>query len=83
MESINSIFIIWLAGKPTLVSYVFNKNQIVLILSTMHNEANIDVTNGDKNKPEVIIFENITKSGIDTVDQPCSSCMFPEKPIEG
>ena len=57
----------------TLVSYVAKKNKAVLALSTMHHDATIDPETGDKKKPEIITFYNTTKSGVDTVDQMCST----------
>ena len=57
----------------TLVSYAPKKNKIVLVLSTMHHDSNIDSSTGEKKKPEMITFYNATKSGVDTVDQLCST----------
>lgn len=57
----------------TLMSYVAKKNKTVLILSTMHHDNAVDATSGDKKKPEMITFYNATKSGVDTVDQLCST----------
>lgn len=56
----------------TLMSYVAKKNKVVLILSTMHHDDAIDETS-EKNKPKMITFYNATKSGVDTVDQLCST----------
>ena len=52
--------------KSTLVSYVPKKNKAVLLLSTMHN--NISVTDDDEKKPEINIFYNETKGGVDCLD---------------
>lgn len=51
----------------TLVSYVPKKKKIVLALSSMHTQDDIDEEEG--NKPEIILFYNSTKGGVDTVDE--------------
>ncbi|XP_023239706.1 uncharacterized protein LOC111638264 [Centruroides sculpturatus] len=53
----------------TLVSYVPKKNKNVLLLSSMHHSGSIDQKSGSLQKPEIITFYNITKGGVDTVDQ--------------
>ena len=53
----------------TLVSYVPKKNKNVLIMSTLHHDNNIDPSTGELNKLELITFYNMTKGGVDTVDQ--------------
>lgn len=52
----------------TLVSFVPKKNKAVILLSTMHNDNQI---NNETKKPEIIEFYNSTKSGVDTLDQMC------------
>lgn len=52
-----------------LVSYVPNKNKNVLRLSTMHKQGDIDVESGEQRKPEVMTFYNLTKGGVDFVDE--------------
>ena len=42
------------------------KNRAVLLLSTMHN--NVSVTNDEEKKPEINIFYNETKGGVDCLD---------------
>ncbi|CAK1581579.1 unnamed protein product [Parnassius mnemosyne] len=56
--------------KPTetLLSYCPKKDKTVLLLSTMHNEGIIDETS-EKKIPEIIIFYNKTKGGVDVVDK--------------
>lgn len=49
----------------TLVSYVPKKNKNVLLLSTLHNDAQIDP---QTNKPNIIMYYNQNKSGVDTLD---------------
>ena len=51
----------------TLVSYVPQRNRSVVLLSSMHHSSNIDTSN--KMKPEVILYYNQTKSGVDSLDQ--------------
>lgn len=50
----------------TLVSFCPKKSKAVLLLSTMHND---DAVHQDSHKPDIILFYNSTKGGIDTVDQ--------------
>lgn len=54
-------------GSTTMVSYVQKKNDCVLLLSTMHNDA--IVSESFRNKPEIIEYYNETKSGVDQLDQ--------------
>lgn len=53
----------------TLVSYVPKKGKNVLLLSTMHNNADIDVESDNLCRPEIISFYNMTKGGVDVVDK--------------
>ena len=53
--------------KSTLVPYVHKKNKAVLLLSTMHND--ISVTNDEEKQPEMNIFYNETKGGVDCLDK--------------
>lgn len=50
----------------TLVSYMPRKNKCVLLLSTLHEGAEISEENG---KPMIIVNYNQTKGGVDTFDQ--------------
>ncbi|XP_046575728.1 piggyBac transposable element-derived protein 4-like [Haliotis rubra] len=51
----------------TMVSYVPKKSKAVILLSTMHSSPDVIV---DKNhKPEMILFYNETKGGVDSLDQ--------------
>jgi len=54
----------------TLVFYVPKKGKNVLLISTMHDDANI---NPQTNKPEIIMTYNSTKGGVDTVDKLCAT----------
>ncbi|XP_035664217.1 piggyBac transposable element-derived protein 4-like [Branchiostoma floridae] len=49
----------------TLTSYVPSKGKAVLVLSSMHHDANII---GEQQKPEIIMHYNATKSGVDNLD---------------
>ncbi|KRY41009.1 PiggyBac transposable element-derived protein 4 [Trichinella spiralis] len=52
----------------TLVSYVPKKNKNVILLSSMHHDGSI-VSTGQREKPEIVVFYNKTKSGVDRADQ--------------
>lgn len=53
----------------TLVSYVPKKNKVVLVMSTLHHDKNIDESTGDNRKPEMITYYNKTKAGVDVADE--------------
>lgn len=53
----------------TLVSSVTKKKKVVLVLSTLHDENEVDDETG---KPVQIMDYNATKGGVDTVDLMCS-----------
>ncbi|XP_018324187.1 piggyBac transposable element-derived protein 4-like [Agrilus planipennis] len=55
----------------TLVSYCPKKGKSVILLSSMHFDDTIDVSTGDHKKPEIVTFYNMTKVGVDLVDQLC------------
>ena len=61
----------------TLMSYVPKKNKAVLILSSMHHEA--VVSDDDTKKPEINLFYNQTKGGVDSLDQLVHSYMAKRK----
>ncbi|XP_050293794.1 uncharacterized protein LOC126734284 [Anthonomus grandis grandis] len=60
-------------GRITVVSYTPKKGKNVIMFSTMHHDAKINIETGEKAKPEIITFYNSTKSGVDTVDQLCAT----------
>ncbi|XP_060880495.1 piggyBac transposable element-derived protein 4-like [Metopolophium dirhodum] len=53
-----------------ITSYTPKKNKAVILLSTMNNDTSV---NSETKKPEVILFYNSTKGGVDTVDQMCGN----------
>ncbi|XP_014478707.1 PREDICTED: piggyBac transposable element-derived protein 4-like [Dinoponera quadriceps] len=50
-----------------LISFIPKKNKNTIVLSTMHSSGMID----EDGKPEVILFYNMTKGGVDMVDKLC------------
>lgn len=52
-----------------LLSYKPKGNKNVLALSTMHTGDKIDAESGASVKPEIITFYNMTKGGVDVVDE--------------
>lgn len=54
----------------TMVSFSPKKPKIVVLLSTFHTNGQIDE---ETNKPEIVLFYNSTKGGVDTYDQLCHS----------
>lgn len=52
----------------TLVSYCPKKGKVVCLLSSSHNQDDVDYTRPDK-KPDIILKYNSTKGGVDTADQ--------------
>ncbi|UYV83181.1 hypothetical protein LAZ67_23000083 [Cordylochernes scorpioides] len=67
----NSIF--GFTQNTTLVSYVPKKSKAVLLLSTMHSNPTIDEESGFQLKPEIVTFYNLTKGGVDMVNQMCGT----------
>ncbi len=51
----------------TLVSYVPKKAHAVILLSSLHHDQAI--VDEEKNKPEIILYYNNTKGGVDRMDQ--------------
>lgn len=52
-----------------LVSYAPKKNRSVVLVSSMHSDAEIDPLTENMKKPENISFYNSTKSGVDVIDE--------------
>ena len=50
-----------------MVSYVSKKGKAIVLLSTMHHDRTVATDN--QKKPEIIDYYNITKAGVDTMDQ--------------
>lgn len=61
------------AKKMTIASYIPKKNKNVIMLSTMHLDGTISELPEDNSKPEIILFYNKTKTGVDTVDEMCAT----------
>ncbi|XP_045450544.1 piggyBac transposable element-derived protein 4-like [Melitaea cinxia] len=57
-------------GPLTLVSYKPKSSKMVYLLSSCDEDGVVDNTNG---KPDIILFYNQTKGGVDSFDQMCSS----------
>ncbi|GBP04944.1 hypothetical protein EVAR_21160_1 [Eumeta japonica] len=51
----------------TMVSYVPKPNKAVVLLSSMHHAAHIDPDSNDQQKPEIIMYYNSTKGGINAL----------------
>lgn len=54
----------------TLLSHVPKKSKAVILISSMHHSPEEDEPSG---KPEIIAFYNLTKGGVDGVDQKCAN----------
>lgn len=54
----------------SLVSYVPKKNKAVMLVSSMHHTKCTDL---QTKKPEVIIYYNSTKGGVDALDEKCAT----------
>ncbi|KAB0805400.1 hypothetical protein PPYR_02396 [Photinus pyralis] len=59
--------------ETTILSYVPKKGKNVILASSMHHDDKIDMSTGEKFKPEIITFYNCTKGGVDTVDKLCAT----------
>lgn len=57
----------------TIVSHIPKKNKVVLLMSSLHHDRSIDESTGEKRKPEINTFYNVTKGGVDVVDELCST----------
>lgn len=58
----------------TIVSYAPKQDKSVVLLSSMHHDSSIDELTGiKKKKPEIVMFYNRTKSGVDIVDEKCGT----------
>lgn len=53
----------------TILSRTTRKNKAVVLISTMHHNKSIDPENG---LPEINSFYNITKGGVDALDEKCA-----------
>ncbi|XP_046663091.1 piggyBac transposable element-derived protein 1-like [Homalodisca vitripennis] len=57
--------------KCTMVSFVSNKKKHVVLVSTLHNDDTVDNNPNSPTvgKPEIVLFYNSSKGGVDTVDK--------------
>lgn len=55
----------------TVVSYAPKRNKNVVMISTLHHDGKTDEQNSKK--PEIILFYNKTKSGVDVIDEKCGT----------
>jgi HJR/Mrr/RecB family endonuclease len=62
-----------------MVSYVPKRNKAIILLPTMHHDAEVHKDTGDEKKPEMITFYNLTKTGVDVVNQLCASYISVEE----
>lgn len=53
----------------TVTAYKAKPNKAVMILSSLHRS--VTITEGEKHKPETIVYYNRTKCGVDSLDQMC------------
>jgi len=54
----------------TIVSHVPKKRKSVILLSSMHSDSMVDQ---ETSKPDMILFYNETKGGVDALDQKCAN----------
>lgn len=43
------------------------------MISSLHYDDEIDIDSGPKQKPAIVTFYNMTKGGVDVVDQMCAT----------
>lgn len=53
------------------MSHIPKKNKVLLLLSSLQHDGEIDETSGEKKKPEIKNFYNTTKGGVDVADELC------------
>lgn len=59
----------------TAVSYVPKRGRNVILLSTRHREPAL--TEGPKQKPEIVVAYNRCKGGVDNLDKVCANTYLP------
>lgn len=52
-----------------MISYVGKKNKATVLISTMHDRI---FTDPETNKPEIIVYYNANKGGVDSLDEKCA-----------
>lgn len=55
--------------EKTMVSYVGKKGKATILVSSMHSGASTDP---DTQKPDIIMYYNRNKGGVDTIDEKCA-----------
>ena len=55
----------------TLCAYAAKPRKTIHMITTLHHDKKIPVSDNDKRKPAVIFDYNHTKAGVDTLDQMC------------
>lgn len=63
----SSVFVFTKNPNLTITSYVPKKGRNVILMSTLHHDKAINTN--IKNKPEIIMFYNKTKAGVDILDK--------------
>lgn len=53
----------------TLVTHIPKKNKVVILMSSLHHDAAIDESTGEKRKPEINTFYNSTIGGVHVADE--------------
>ncbi|UYV81193.1 hypothetical protein LAZ67_20000313 [Cordylochernes scorpioides] len=64
---------LWAVDEYHFCILVPKKSKAVLLLSTMHSTPTIDEESGIELKPEIVTFYNLTKDGVDMVNQMCGT----------
>ena len=59
--------------EATVVSYIPKKGKNVILISSLHFDDAIDCKTCSQLKPEIVSFYNGIKSGVENVDQLCST----------
>jgi hypothetical protein len=54
----------------TIVSYVPKKPKSIILISSMHHDNTVG---DDTKKPEIILYYNRTKAGVDALDEKCAN----------
>ncbi|GBO35373.1 hypothetical protein AVEN_41977-1 [Araneus ventricosus] len=58
-------------GFNVLVLYIPKAKKYVILVSSLHDDKAIDPESREQSKPDMVVFYNFNKGGIDTEDQMC------------